>query len=727
LCTPQLDAQARLKNALNYRRDIDGLRAVAVIGVLVCHAFPTLLPGGFVGVDIFFIISGFLISSIIFAALATKSFSFFNFYAKRIKRIFPPLAVVLIASLVAGWFVLLPDEYALLGKHAAYAVGFVLNIVLSKETGYFDAAAATKPLLHLWSLCIEEQFYILWPFVLFLGWRFRKRLPILLALAFVGSFYSNVVHSATAPSAAFFLAQNRSWELLLGSLLAYYSTVVEDLPASYAGAASVVGLGLLLVAFFGIDASYAYPGFWALFPTVGTCLTILAGPSAWVNRKLLSHPTCVSIGLFSYPLYLWHWPLLFFNSTIQFGNPGVASKIAVLAGSFGLAWCSDRFLERRIRFGKLDWAPAWAVPAALAVTLVAIATVGGAIVAHAGYTARFARRIPVETARKPVEPVESTGQVEHSRVESSAAPSSLPAPVPARSSPKAPLPSAGNADVAKEIHDNKEAVSQDRPNQPFVQDILHYDYLVNMAEWRHKKCFLDESQTAESFAPDCVDHDPENQPLVLLWGDSNAGSLSAGLRDLQHKSHSFRLAQLTASGCAPVIGYTLDIRPNCKGINDAIYARLAELKPDLILLSMHGYFPNPASLALWEKSIAAIRATVSVRIILLGPTPTHLIDPKTSIARQFPGIPEIDIPKRIKDEIYQGPELSEETYRQMASAVGIEYISVFDTLCDAEGCLVRVPYDESHDDLVQFDTEHLTAAGSRYVVNAIAPAIFKRH
>jgi hypothetical protein len=104
-----------------------------------------------------------------------------------------------------------------------------------------------------------------------------------------------------------------------------------------------------------------------------------------------------------------------------------------------------------------------------------------------------------------------------------------------------------------------------------------------------------------------------------------------------------------------------------------------------------------------------------------------LIDPKTSIARQFSGIPEIDIPKRIKDEIYQGPELSEETYRQMASAVGIEYVSVFDTLCDTEGCLVRVPYDESHDDLVQFDTEHLTAAGSRYVVNAIAPAIFERH
>ncbi len=253
------------------------------------------MPGGFAGVDIFFVISGFLISSIIFSALRTNSFSFLTFYSRRVKRIFPPLAVVLIVSLALGWFVLLPDEYTQLGKHATYAVGFVLNILLYKEAGYFDAASATKPLLHLWSLCIEEQFYILWPLLLVLAWRFRKRLPVIFAIAFVWSFYSNVVHSTSDLSASFFLAQNRFWELLLGSGLAYYSNVfkpgsLDKVPPRHAGAISVVGLGLLLFAFFGINGTFAYPGFWALFPTVGAFLIILAGPSAWVNRKLLSHP-----------------------------------------------------------------------------------------------------------------------------------------------------------------------------------------------------------------------------------------------------------------------------------------------------------------------------------------------------------------------------------------------------------------------------------------------------
>ena len=339
-----------------------------------------------------------------------------------------------------------------------------------------------------------------------------------------------------------------------------------------------------------------------------------------------------------------------------------------------------------------------------------IAIVGGTITAHAGYTERFARKLPAGSSPNPVEPAGPAKPVERSPVEPSAPPSNLPA--------------AGNASAEVPVTVNQEVINGDRPNKPFIQDILHYNYLLTMAKWRHKKCFLDETQTAESFAPECVDKNPQNKPMVLLWGDSNAGSLSPGLRDLQ-KVNSFRIAQLTASGCAPVIGYTLAIRPHCKGINDAILARLAELKPDTILLSMHGYWLNPDSLALWQKSIELIKAASSARIILLGPTPTHIVDPKAYIGRKFPGIPEIDIPKRVKVDIYPGAELSEDTFRRMASAAGIEYISVFDSLCDADGCLIRAPYDGSHDDLVQFDTEHLTLAGTRYVMKAIAPAIFK--
>ncbi|MFP5477899.1 MAG: acyltransferase family protein, partial [Gammaproteobacteria bacterium] len=202
-----------------YRPDIDGLRAIAVLSVIIFHASPRWLPGGFVGVDIFFVISGFLISTIMFGSLAGGGFSYAEFYARRIRRIFPGLVLVLIATLAFGWWVLLADEFRQLGKHVLASAGFVANLVLWGEAGYFDTVVETKPLLHLWSLAVEEQFYIFWPLLLTLAWK-RQHLLRWMGVAVGLSFLLNVGLVMRHPDAAFYMPFTRVWELGAGAMLA---------------------------------------------------------------------------------------------------------------------------------------------------------------------------------------------------------------------------------------------------------------------------------------------------------------------------------------------------------------------------------------------------------------------------------------------------------------------------------------------------------------------------
>src|SRR5437870_5550894 len=207
-------------NSPKYRPDIDGLRALAVLSVVAFHAFPTSLPGGFLGVDVFFVISGYLISTIILENLDKGAFSLAEFYGRRVRRIFPALLVVLLASYVFGWLALLADEYAQLGKHIAAGAGFVSNLVLWNEVGYFDRSADTKPLLHLWSLGIEEQFYLAWPLLLWFSWKRRFVAPVVLALAAL-SFIATALWSNVDAVATFYSPLTRFWELLGGSMLAW--------------------------------------------------------------------------------------------------------------------------------------------------------------------------------------------------------------------------------------------------------------------------------------------------------------------------------------------------------------------------------------------------------------------------------------------------------------------------------------------------------------------------
>lgn len=346
-----------------YRPDIDGLRSFAVLSVVIYHAFPSVIQGGFVGVDVFFVISGFLISSIIFQSLNKNTFSFLVFYTRRINRIFPALLLILFASYYFGRLVLLADEYKQLGKHIATGAGFISNLALLREAGYFDNSAETKPLLHLWSLGIEEQFYIIWPLIAWTCWKKKFNFLSLLLLGIVFSFSISIWQTNNNATSAFYSPQTRFWELLSGSILAWIKSCNNNdknfehlkLRINYilvANLTSITGFIFLTSAIFFISSKLHFPGLWALLPVVGTVLIILSGQDAWINRVILSNRIAIWIGLISFPLYLWHWPLLTFARIIENGTPSHSIRIAAVLSSILLAWLTYKFLERPICASK---------------------------------------------------------------------------------------------------------------------------------------------------------------------------------------------------------------------------------------------------------------------------------------------------------------------------------------------------------------------------------------
>lgn len=338
-----------------YRRDIDGLRAIAVLAVVIFHAFPSALSGGFVGVDIFFVISGYLISTIIFTNQLANQFSFSDFYARRIRRIFPALLLVLFSCYIYGWFKLFADDYAILGKHIAGASVFLSNFLLWNESGYFDAASYTKILLHLWSLGVEEQFYIFYPLIIWGLYKRRINLLWALAILITASFAWNIYLSIADPTADFYSPFSRCWELLFGGVLAYIRVFkpTQFLPNDKtANILSILGISLIIFAVIYLNESIAFPSGWALIPVVGASLLIVAGSDAFVNKGLLSSKLFVGIGLISYPLYLWHWPILSL-SRIDLGKDlEIADALFLVGISFLLAWLTYQVVEKPFRLSS---------------------------------------------------------------------------------------------------------------------------------------------------------------------------------------------------------------------------------------------------------------------------------------------------------------------------------------------------------------------------------------
>lgn len=347
---PMSKTRPSAPDSLTYRPDIDGLRAIAVIPVVLYHFRVPGFGGGFVGVDVFFVISGFLITSLLFGELGAGEFSILRFYERRARRIFPALFTVMAASLAAGIAVFFPRDLLRLAESTAATALFVSNFDFWLQSGYFDVGADLKPLLHTWSLAVEEQFYVVFPALLYLM-HTRKRASLLLlvsALA-VTSFGLGVWAVNQYPSAAFYLAPYRTWELMLGAILALGEFPMPKWP--WVGdLLSVLGLVGIAWAVFCFTSQTPFPGLSALFPCLGAAALVFAGrrEGGTVQRILATRPL-VFVGLVSYSFYLWHWPIHVFANYVFGSSPGITLTSALILLSFGLAVLSWRYIERPFR------------------------------------------------------------------------------------------------------------------------------------------------------------------------------------------------------------------------------------------------------------------------------------------------------------------------------------------------------------------------------------------
>lgn len=373
--------------ALAYRPDIEGLRGLAVALVVAYHAFPKFQTGGFVGVDVFFVISGYLITRLVLSGLQAGKFNLIDFYRRRVRRIVPALLVVMAACCIAAWFLMLPTELQWFGKSVLWCAPFLANMFFAQAGGYFDRAVEINPLLHLWSLGVEEQFYLAWPLLLILTVRRGVTMRILGAVI-VTSLAISIWGIWRSPATYFYYPFSRGWQLAAGGLLGAWQLRAPQRPTPTSSssrfwravpqASSVTGLALIVAggAFWTLDT--AVPGIWSVIPTAGAALLIGAGEHAPVNRWILARKPMIFIGRISYPLYLWHWPLFAF-ARIVFGRPATPAVAAsAVAVALLAAYATYRWIEVPIRYGKF----ADKLAPGLLAGLTCLALLGGAASLH---------------------------------------------------------------------------------------------------------------------------------------------------------------------------------------------------------------------------------------------------------------------------------------------------------------------------------------------------------
>jgi len=340
---------------MKYRAEIDGLRALAVFPVILFHAGFEWFSGGFVGVDVFFVISGYLITTIIISEMAEEKFSFVNFYERRARRILPALFFVMAICLPFAWLWLSPSDLKDFGQSLVAVSTFSSNILFWREGGYFNTASELKPLLHTWSLAVEEQYYILFPIFLMLTWRLGiKWILILLSIVFFVSLGIAQWGAYNKPSATFLLLPTRGWELLVGVFAAFYLKYNTHLKShSFNQALSLLGIGMIVYSIIAFDETTPIPSLYALIPTIGTGLLILCAVPKTFAHRLLSLKYIVGIGLVSYSAYLWHQPILAFARYKYVDFLSTPVLLCLCALSILSAWFSWRFIEKPIRNRQL--------------------------------------------------------------------------------------------------------------------------------------------------------------------------------------------------------------------------------------------------------------------------------------------------------------------------------------------------------------------------------------
>ena len=671
LKTPDLIA-ARAAAKLDFRDDINGLRALAVLGVVVFHADRAWLPGGFAGVDIFFVISGFLISRIILSQCAAGRFSLAMFYARRAKRILPALLVAVSFVWIVGWFMAAPTQFRDIGGSLLGNSYFTVNFWLMRLAGvggYFGADATVKPLLHLWSLSIEEQFYLVWSVLLLALFKLERRLvPLVIASVFVASFAFSIYLTPIDPIAAFYLPWTRGWELALGALIAYREVFwLEALPYPSRRIANIgagAGIALMLGAFLFLNETRPFPGWLAAIPTLG-CALVIASPDSLPGEVALGNRLAGFFGVISYPLYLWHWPLFAFARIWPGVIPTAPVLFALAVVAVALAALTYRLIEQPI-----------AIP--------------------------FRRR-PFTTALVLVGLLALTGIIGRATYDSKGFPSRFP-----------PL--------VDRIFDY---TANGAEGQPLMRCVYQRDAeRYSLAEERTRAARFFEDHHCAAIA------DP-SKPTILVVGDSHAAHLFAGLQQVY--GGSANLLSLSSVFCVPLVEHVAMNQgvagtPRCRAINDYVFDAIRTIKPDILIVG--GYFAQYDHEANWrypgylDALVAGARRLhgEGVRsIVIAGEVPTWAPVLPILVGRDV-----LDHGAAAEFSWVGVRPDSLETDRELAAkdwGEGVRYVSQAAKLCGAEGCR-RLTGEKLPEDLLAIDYGHYSLEGSVFAVRTIlAPVI----
>ena len=363
---------------MQYRKEIDGLRALAIIPVIIYHSGLTFLSGGFVGVDVFFVISGYLITSIIRSELETGMFSFKNFYERRARRILPALYVVLFCTIPLAYLWMSPHDLRKFSKNLLGGVLFISNLVSYKESNYFDTSSLTKPLLHLWSLSIEEQFYLFFPIIFILLWKISiKKIILALLLIFAISLYISELMLDTKSAASFYLLTSRAWELVIGSLASFIIFKNSNKNEFYREILAFLGLTLIVCSLLFFDRNISFPGLHALLPTFGASLILIFGTKNTLTGKILANKYLVKIGLLSYGAYLWHQPAFAFFNYKNISSPNLITSTLLIIFTMILAYLSWKYIETPMRDKKRYSSKfVWRISLLGAIIFIALGSIG---------------------------------------------------------------------------------------------------------------------------------------------------------------------------------------------------------------------------------------------------------------------------------------------------------------------------------------------------------------
>lgn len=546
-------------DALAYRPEIDGLRALAVVPVILFHAGFDIARGGFVGVDIFFVISGYLIASIIMSEARAGSFSIVNFYERRVRRIVPALLLMLAACLPAAWVLLTPQEMTTFSRSLVSVCLFSSNIFFSATSGYFDSASELKPLLHTWSLAVEEQFYLFFPFLLVFLLRKseRRALQALIALAILSILLANWA-LPRYPSAAFYLLPTRAWELFLGSFAAFYPNGPRLAGKGWQEIASAIGLLLILYAIMSYDRQTPFPGFYALAPTIGAVLIIIFARSRTIVGKLLGARALVAVGLLSYSAYLWHQPLLAFARNVHFGGLTTLSASVVVLATFPIAYFSWRFVERPFRTGRLLTRPQIFASSFAAGLLLLF--FGVSAVMNKGFDGRY------DEARRDF------------------------------------LARFDNSPPEWRYFTTQHVASEFRLQCDFYNFDSHRAGLIS-------------SVPKAGIAKECYERDPKFRTAVFLWGDSHAQQLHPGLK--RTLPEDWQILQVASSGCAPVIVSAGSATNYCEQSNWFALGQIAITKPEVVVVAHDSVHSPEVMTALGDH----LRQLGAKKVIFLGSVP----------------------------------------------------------------------------------------------------------